>query len=149
MMILRPHDFARHFRVRRTEWMLAFAASALGLCYLTQPMMFSADVFSVMRMFGSNLQWGTAILTLGIIRLVMLWINGSWRVTPFVRATGAFLCSGVWFVLFATQSFLEQPPQARWIWLVFLVFDLLNAGDAAFDAGIASKRSPEFESAGC
>lgn len=136
MMILRLDDFARHFKARRTEWLLAFVAFALGVSYLSTPDLFKAPTFGPMALIMSQAAWGWAVTSVALVRVTMLWINGRWHVSPYFRAAGAFLCGLLWFTLWATQSFSLAPPQSRWIWLVLLVFDLLNAGDAAFDAGV-------------
>lgn len=135
MMLLRLDDFARHFKARRAEWLLASFAFSIGMSYLSTPGLFAMPMFSIMRTMGSQEHWGWAITVVAFIRLIMLWINGRWKVTPYMRATGAFLCAGLWFLLFMLQSYSTMPSQARWAWLVLLVFDMLNAGDAAFDAG--------------
>lgn len=136
MMILRLDDFARHFKARRTEWLLAFVAFALGITYLSTPHLFEAPTFGMMASMAPQVAWGWAVTAVALVRLTMLWINGRWHVSPYFRAAGAFLCAGLWFTLWATQAFSLAPPQTRWIWLVLVVFDLLNAGDAAYDAGV-------------
>lgn len=140
MMILRAHGFFAHFKARRSEWLLAFVAFGIGMAYLSQPGLFDAQIFQRMRAIGSQAAWGAAVTLVALVRLAMLWINGAWRISPYFRAIGAFVCTGLWFMLFVSQSIGEHPPQTRWVWLICLVFDLLNAGDAAFDAGVASTR---------
>lgn len=139
-MILRQVSFMAHFKARRCEWMLSFVALALGFAYLDTPGLFARIDFRGMGGEGAQLAWGYAITALALVRLSMLWINGAWRVSPYFRAAGAALCMVLWGALFALQSLSVAPPQTRWIWLVVAIFDALNAGEAALDAGVASVR---------
>jgi hypothetical protein len=137
-MILRLDDFARHFKVRRSEWLLAFVAFSIGMAYLSTPRLFEAEQFEQMQLIAPQATWGWSITVVALLRLAMLWVNGRWHVSPYFRASGAFLCAGLWFMLLSCQSFSTAPPQTRWVWLALVIFDLMNAGDAAFDAGVAS-----------
>lgn len=140
LLRLQIDNLVDHFRARRSEWLLSFTALGLGLAYLGQPGLFDYPTFAAMRIIGAQTTWGSVVAGVAGMRLVMLYINGSWRISPYFRAGGAYLCSGLWFILFFAQSFSAVPPQTRWVWLAFLVFDMLNAGDAAFDAGAVSSR---------
>lgn len=127
--------YLEHFRARRTEWLLAFVSLTLGITYLVTPGLFEQPAYELMLRHMSQTDWGITISVLASVRLAMLAINGGWSVSPHFRVVGAFLTAGLWLVLFLSQNFVDAPHQTRFIWLIFMLFDLIGAGDAAADAG--------------
>lgn len=139
MLIVR---FTKHFKARRSEWLLAAVLTAIGFSYLTTPGLFDrSPLFDTMKVIMPQPRWGEAFAGIGVMRLVMLWINGSWSISPYFRTVGAFVSGILWLVLLLSQSFADTPPQTRWVWLVFLIFDMVNASDAARDAGASKANS--------
>lgn len=126
--------FGEHFRIRRSEWLLACCMVALGLAYLLSPGMFESPYFSTMASIMPQKAWGTVVLSTGIMRLVMLWINGSWHVSPYFRAAGCILAGFLWLVLFVSFATSDGLVQSVGLWLTFFAFDCCAAHDAAADA---------------
>lgn len=126
--------FAEHFKMRRSEWMLATAMLGLGLAYLLIDGLFTNQYFDTMLTLGSQRSWGWAVASLGTMRLSMLWINGRWRVSPYFRAAGAVAGASLWITLFASAVTSPALVQSVGLWLMFFFFDCLAAYDAAGDA---------------
>lgn len=126
--------FGEHFRIRRSEWMLACCMVALGLAYLLSPGMFESPYFSTMAGIMPQKAWGTVVTSTGLMRLVMLWINGSWHVSPYFRAAGAMIAAFLWLTLFVSFATSDGLVQSVGLWLTFFAFDCCAAYDAAGDA---------------
>lgn len=131
--------FAEHFRMRRSEWMLAAAMLAVGLAYLTIDGLFTDRYFDTMLAMASQRSWGLAVAALGTMRLTMLWINGRWRVSPYFRSGGAIAGAGLWITLFTSAVTSAALVQSVGLWLMFFAFDCLAAYDAAGDARRANE----------
>jgi hypothetical protein len=130
-----------HWRVRRTEWLLALCTCVLGLVYLSVPGLFEPRYFSTMLELMPQRAWGATAAALGIFRLTLLLINGAWRASPHGRALGAQLSCALWMMLFVSALSAERTVQSVGFWLLFFVFDAFSAVDAAGDARMADEKA--------
>ena len=132
---------SRHWRIRRSEWLLSLCTLVLGLVYLLVPELFTPQYFAPMMNIMSQQAWGWSALTVGAARLILLLINGAWRASPHGRALGAQLSCAMWMTLFISAISAEALVQAVGFWLLFFVFDAFSAIDAAGDARIADEKA--------
>lgn len=142
-------NFAEHFRARRSEWLLALAMCAIGTAYTCVEGLFSNQYFTTMLALATQGTWGAIVLGLGLMRLVMLWINGRWSVSPYFRGLGAVAGAVLWTILFVSAFTSERLVQSVGLWLLFAIFDLIAASDAAGDARIAYEKRRDPTSGVC
>lgn len=142
-LILRIREGEAHFRHNVCDWLCAFWITALGCGYLSNPGLFQNEAYRAMLEIGPQPVWGTVITFLGLMRIGMLWLNGRRYFTPYFRVVGALLSILLWFILIVTQVFVFNPPQARFGWIVFIVFEHYNLFNAARDAGFAYQTRKE------
>jgi hypothetical protein len=133
-------QFSDHFRFRRTEWMLSFAMVMIGSAYALIPDLFSSDYFTTMLAIMPQSYWAALVLSLGLMRVAMLTINGTWRASPAFRTIGAVFGSMLWMTLFVSAVSSERLVQSVGLWLLFCVFDTVAASDAAGDVRISREK---------
>jgi hypothetical protein len=63
---------------------------------------------------------------IGVLRVIALYINGSWKRTPFIRAVGA-ISGAIFFTLLFLGGFLPA--------IVFAVADVYSGYKVGYDAG--------------
>jgi hypothetical protein len=130
-----------HWRVRRSEWLLALCTFSLGIVYLNAPGLFEPRFFATMLAIGSQHDWGVFAAIVGAGRLTMLLINGAWRASPHLRVLGAQASCLFWAMLFVSAISAERVMQSVGFWFLFFVFDAFSAVDAAGDARMADERA--------
>lgn len=123
-----------HFPVRATEWMMAAMKASFGLLLLMPLDMFAQPSFTAMRQMAHQHAWGTLGFVFGSVHLIALYINGTRRRSPHVRAFCSCVSSLFW--LMVCVGFFRSPvPTTGWAiypWLV--VFSLRNVVSASRDA---------------
>lgn len=98
------------FPTRKSEWVLGFMLIAWGAVVAANPGYFETrPALSYLLKFASQHTWASAAFGVGLLRVSMLMINGTWRRSPHLRAMGSFLAAGVWFFIGAG---LYQSGQA-------------------------------------
>jgi hypothetical protein len=122
------------FEARASEWALAGAMLCLGLVSALNADLFTDPAFRGLTDWASQPMWALGFLTVGILRLIVLLVNGAYWRTPQFRCLFAFISAGVWFQLllgFAANLsfFLAFLP-----WIFGL--DVYNAVRAGREAGI-------------
>lgn len=127
----------KHFEARLSEWFNAFMLSAWGAFLILVPGVFTGPtsiVFSGMADFARQEVWGFAAFVIGVIRVVALFINGRWGLTPFVRLGTSFLSVFMWFWVCVGlyRSSLLQPGLIVYPGLMLL--DMYSSFRAASDA---------------
>lgn len=127
------------FFPRLLEWQAAFVMLAGGLLMLVNEDLFldSYVGYDLMLRWAAQASWGWYALTLGLVRIAVLLVNGAWRKSPHARAVAAFLSCSVWFPLYVSMS-----AAAGW-GVVFaggmLIGDLLNIVRTARDARVVDE----------
>jgi hypothetical protein len=132
---------SNHWRIRRSEWLLALCTLALGAVYLTVPGLFDPKWFTTMRAIMPQQYWGWLALSIGVIRLAVLFINGAWRASPHLRCLGAQVSCALWMSLFVSTVSSAAIVQSVGFWPLFFFFDALSAVDAAGDARAADEQA--------
>ncbi|TYC93057.1 hypothetical protein [Novosphingobium sp. BW1] len=141
MIYLRWPD---HFPVRATEWLLASMKTSWGLILLMHVGAFNNQFMSAMRQIGNESAWGWIAFIAGAAHLTSLYVNGTRRRSPHLRA----FCSGVgtlfWFQV-CLGIFATGLPNTGWaIYPWLFVFSTRNMLVAIRDA----RRSDENFKAG-
>lgn len=106
MILLVPLDrFARTFRERAPEWVLAFILAGWGFTLLLPGSSFGRPFFRPLAAVATESVWGTVTFTMGAVRIAALYVNGSRKETPRIRQIGSFLGMTVWsFLLWGALS---------------------------------------------
>lgn len=126
----------QHFTERATEWLVAGMLITWGYeCLTADPAVWNLPINSALRTVAGQKTWGTIALSIGLIRLAALYINGAMRRSPHLRSVGAFLSCFLWLqlTLGVMLSELHSLAFAFYPWLFFA--DFYNAQRAARDAG--------------
>ena len=127
-----------HFTARKSEWACAVILFFWGvIVYLPAHTFDNSGAFRVMAQMASEDTWGTAVMTIGTLRLVALIINGTFRRFPYAghaRAATAMLCCFVFLQisLGLLQSGMPTPGLA--VYPVLLVLEISNVAAAWSDA---------------
>lgn len=137
MMLVR---FNHKFTSRATEWL--FAVFLVGWCVvlLAFPSVFSAPAtaaqFATLNQAFGQIPVAFTCGTMGIIRLVALWINGRNAGTPYIRMAMAFFSCFFWWNI-SLGLFLSGIPTTGWaMYPAILLFEMINVLRAASDARI-------------
>jgi hypothetical protein len=91
--------FARTFRERAPEWVLAFILAGWGGVLLLPGDSFARPFVRPLATVAPETTWGAITFAMGIVRIGALYINGSRKETPRVRQIGSFLGMIVWSFL--------------------------------------------------
>jgi len=126
--------FYHTWPLRRAEWMLALVLVGVGIVFALEDDLRRELGFATIMTTLPQWVWATWALSVGLLRLVMLYINGAWRASPHLRAIGAFLACFIWTALMFRALANEVFVPSAAIWPVFLMFDSFAAYDAARDA---------------
>jgi hypothetical protein len=101
-----------HFIMRLQEWI--FAGMLLGLArqLLRHEVNFEFPIYRVLAQLASEETWGSAMLLVGLGRVLALVFNGTFqpinRISPVVRSGLAGLSAFVWFAL-ALGFYMANP----------------------------------------
>lgn len=134
-----------HFRLRATEWFACAILLQLGETLFFPPAAFPhSQSWDVMAAMMSEQAWGAIFLAIGVLRLVALAVNGTFkrfRFSPHIRCATAFLAVGLW--LQVVISMLEASPNGTGyvIYRLILFLELYNVWRSAADAGHVAKGS--------
>lgn len=135
MLIVR---FKETFRERAPEWALATGMLGWGLLALCSPGLFQVqEFFHPLLMMMAQDVWGVLALSVGILRLVFLVINGAWRPSAHIRAIGCVLGSMLWGALFIAALSLGWLTPTAALYGILLGLDLLSLWFSAGDAKLA------------
>ena len=148
MIILRAlAGVRRHFPNRGLEWFATAVTIDWGWTLLWEPPNLTSPGFQVMLHYLTEFSWAILMLTVGLLRLAALIVNGTFsetaysRWSPHVRAVGAFISLFFWIQI--TLSLILGSPTGtglavyKWI----LVFELFNLVRCATDARVVDKAS--------
>lgn len=122
---------------RLIEWQFAFMMMVWGL-WLMFPswITFTAPQYALLASIANEAVWGAFSFSIGFIRAIALYINGSYHRTPIVRLICSILGLTWWFVLIYL-FILAAPnnPAAGFSWYpVFAVFEAICCWRSASDA---------------
>ena len=132
---------------RAIEWLFSAMMVAWGV-YLMLPLnTFAAPQYALLAALAEEKVWGIWSVSIGVMRMVALYINGAVRQTPIVRMGGALFGVVWWAVL--TWLFLTAPSgvtPAGVVWYpIFALAEMYSVLRSAGDAWIsgAFRREPK------
>jgi hypothetical protein len=130
MLIVR---FRQTFRERQIEWALATGATGWGAILIQNQDVFERPFYQPLeRMFPAAV-WGWGMFSLGLLGLVVLFINGAWRRTPFFRQVSSGGRMIAWAgLLFSALSVDWQTPGAM-IYAMILLMEIMAQSNATAD----------------
>jgi uncharacterized membrane protein HdeD (DUF308 family) len=128
------------FHSRRTEWTAAIQSVIWGVVLLAPGDAFaSSPAFAIFREIINENVMGWAMVIVGVVRLVGLFINGARKeITPWIRVATAAVGCGVF--TFISLSFAASGVWSTWLaaWPVVAVTELFNIHGAMRDARVAN-----------
>lgn len=127
----------QHFEARALEWFNAFILMLWGSYLILHPNIFSGPskpIWDGLALFAPQEQWGFGAFIAGTLRLVALFINGKWGLTPIIRVATSFLSVGVWFCVCVGLLRSGIPSPGLAVFAGLMLADMYSAFHAAGDA---------------
>lgn len=130
----------QHFEARSLEWFSAGILFAWGTQVSLHPGMFldpsKGTVFNGLLAMWDQATWAYVTTMVASIRLVALFINGKWGLTPWIRTATSFLSVGAWFCV--TVGLLNGTANTGVVvYGGLMLADMFSAFRAAGDAAEA------------
>ena len=132
-----------HFKARQFEWGMGLLLLVWAVNIAVVPAAFDQPTFGAIRSVASPLVWTVICCAIAALRLGALYINGTWRASPFIRAGTAALSGLFWTALALGLWASRLPNTGVPIYLGVASFDLYGAYQASKDARVAWDRSRE------
>ncbi|MDI4231468.1 hypothetical protein OZ411_01395 [Bradyrhizobium sp. Arg237L] len=113
-------------QTRSVEWLLASMMLAWGFGLLLPGDTMSLPQHRMLGAIAPEFVWAAWSVSIGAVRVVALYINGSWRRTPLFRVAGASLGLIWWIVLgfLFWTAVAGGPWPAELMWFpVFIAFE--------------------------
>lgn len=144
MLIVRFNHFAETFRDRQMEWALAAGAAGWGAIVLSGPETFERPFYAPLVRIAGATTWGWSLFLIGVLSLTVLFINGSWRRTPFFRQCFSVGRMVAWSALFFGCLSVEWRTPAAMIYAMILFMEIMAMSNATADGkrvrlGIAAR----------
>jgi heme exporter protein D len=128
-------EVKNHFSTRFGEWVGGFGLLLWGLLCLSNEAIFkTVPVFISMAEDAPYYVWGGLAASVGILRIVFLIINGTWKRSAHLRAIGAGLSALVLATVFFGYAGSEYPPPSLGLIFPLLALDLKSLWSAAGEA---------------
>lgn len=129
----------RHFEARSLEWFGGLWLTAWGAYVILTPSLFDAQYsYHAMTYFMPQEVWGFFAFTGGLIRVVALFINGRWGITPMIRVATSFISVFLWFSITAGIYLSGMPSTGFILYPGLMLADMFCAYRAAGDGYEAS-----------
>ena len=127
----------QHFAPRWSEWLMAVAMFGWGLIVVGSPAVFDLPTYAGFRaIFGSAAVIGPLVASLGLLRLLALWVNGRRRhVTYWARVIGAGSGCMIWVGMVYAHALSGVIAPWAILYPAFAVTELINAGRSGHDIG--------------
>lgn len=154
MLVLFKSGYERllhRFPGRALEWMNALILSTLGYTLLIpqDPPMFSQVYFAPMANMAPQWVWGAGCLSIGLLRVTFLFINGTMpRTSSYLRALGAFLACFAWFTISLGLTLNEMAGLGISVFPWLLIGDMYSLHRASTDMRLADSMSREKKANG-
>lgn len=144
-MLLKLQD---HFPLRVSDWFAAGILTSWGMAVLAaSPAIWSLTIYANLAKITSQDVWGCFALSLGIVRIGALFINGAMRRSPHARAVGAFLSMFIWMQMTFAILTLHAPGISIIFYPWLLAVDCYNVYRAAQDAKLSDSRAKALRGA--
>lgn len=124
-----------HLKERFNEWAVGLGLLLWGAVTLTNPGYFNTSpAFTELLALASQPLWGYTAIILGMIRVVFLIINGTWRRSAHLRAVGSGLSAIFWASVFGSYLTIGQITPNLATVGALLALDMYSLWFAAEDA---------------
>lgn len=141
-------ELRKHFPARMPEWWNAATMFLWGAYILLHPGIFDDKLFDGLVSIATGWSvdpdrlsaerfWGLVTVTVGLIRLCALFVNGSYSRTPLVRLICSAVSAFVWCQVVVGLLKLPVPTTGVVMYCSAMGLDLLSAYRAACDVAIA------------
>lgn len=132
-----------HFPARATEWMLASMKLSWGLILLSPADIFALPNMRAMPNIAPQAVWGWVGVIAGMAHLTALYVNGTRRRSPHLRAFCSWIGSMFWFevMLGMYESGVPSTGWAIYPWM--FAFSTYNITRAMGDARLSDIRARE------
>lgn len=130
---------ARHFQLRVTSWFMASVLLGIGVVVTVNPESIaqrgatSASIVHMTRL-ASPAAWGVAFLTIAVVRLLALAVNGSMHWSPQVRMVMSTASSLMLAQLVLSATWGVPPTICTVVYPLLLALELYNTAAAALEA---------------
>jgi hypothetical protein len=125
-------------RTRSVEWLLSCLMLTWGVILLAPSESFANPAYRWLAALGEERVWGALAFSVGALRIGALYINGSWRRTPLIRAFGAVMGLTWWVCVGALLIFGVEPgrplPAGFAFYPVFALFEAYSCYRSGLDA---------------
>ena len=143
--VLRVVRGARHrFQLRVPDWFAGAVIFSFGLCLLRWPDMFVTyhAFYALLGEIASAETWGVLCVTIGVLRLVALTINGTFpkfRWSPHIRFLMALASCFFWFQITLALLVSHMATTGLAVYPHLFLFDLYNVFLSASEAGMVER----------
>lgn len=125
-----PRGRRTRMSTRAVEWLLASLQVAWGTAVLLPGVELTGPNYQPLLALAPEPVWGNLAIAIGGLRLGALYINGTWRRTPILRALGAAFGVVWWIVLGGLYAIAvnqgAKPFPFMLAYPVFVVFEFLS-----------------------
>lgn len=134
--------FRKTARDRAAEWLLSWVTFTMGLVLLYPAQLFASPTYAGFLKIANEPTWGLIFVIFGVLRMLLLAVNGAFRPSPMLRVVANTLGASLWLYMFFVVSGGAQPGLLFATFPIFVFFDVWNAIRAAEDmARSASARA--------
>lgn len=130
-----------HFPVRVLEWFLASIMLTYSPVFLFGTGLFDRPFFQPMQNIWPQYLWGWMFLIMSLIHLSALYVNGTRRKSPHVRATCSGLSAIIWLQMDFGMFLSDKPNFGMVLYTWFVIASIYNAIRASMDARISDDRA--------
>lgn len=125
-----------YHQTRSVEWLLASMMVAWGIGLLLPGNSMELPAYRLLGAIAPEPVWAAWSISIGLLRMLALYINGSWRKTPLVRAVSSLFGAFWWVVLgycFLKSGPWPYPAGVAWFPVLFL-FECYSISRGARDS---------------
>lgn len=138
-----------HMRLRFNEWVSSIALIAWGASFLlNEKLVLTLTYFAHLDSFRSLVTLGIVCTLLGLSRIVLLFINGAWGLSPHFRAIGSGISASTWtlmFTYFFNPGFIIPSLATIGTLIAMDFYSLWNASEEASQSD-SRRRSTKHDS---
>jgi hypothetical protein len=133
-----------HFKIRVTDWLLSAILFSWGFAlFATDPRVWALPTFTGLAAIASQRAWAIISVSLGLTRLLALFVNGTVRRSPHARGVCAFLSCFIWAELTLGVAWADYTGPGIGLFPWLLLADALNTIRAARDARASDDRAEQ------
>lgn len=137
--VFRPFGGADKVQRRVFEWFAGAVALWLGFLSASGSEFYA---WELMQRVGGGGVWTVALFSLGLVRLIALYVNGRWRPTYHIRVLCSVVSAIVWFELALAAIGAASLPfrlEGSVVFSAMIVSEAFVASIAAREARVADE----------